>query len=204
MMKSYAAAAIALSLLAGAAHAAQPAGTPGSASTAAVQAGTYMADPNHTQVIWHVNHMGFSPLSGMFGQITGTLQLDPARPSAATVQMEIPVSGLVVTSPAFNQHLRTPDLFDEAKFPTARFVSKSVQVSGQQATITGDLTMHGVTKPVTLQARFYGTGANPQNKKQTVGFTATTKLKRSDFGLGFAVPVVADEVDLDIAAAFEK
>jgi len=203
MIKSYAAAAVALSLLAGAAYA-QPAGLPGSASTSAVQAGTYTADPNHTQVVWHVNHMGFTPLYGVFGQITGTLQLDPARPSAATVQMDIPVSGLVVTTPAFAQHLRTPDLFDAEKFPTAKFVSKSVQVRGQEATIMGDLTMHGVTKPVTLQAKFYGTGVNPQNKKQTVGFSGTAKIKRSDFGLGFAVPVVADEVTLDIAAAFEK
>ncbi|MBP8246522.1 MAG: YceI family protein, partial [Phenylobacterium sp.] len=77
-------------------------------------------------------------------------------------------------------------------------------VNGQSATITGDLTLHGVTKSVVLDARFYGAGVNGMSKAQTVGFSATAKLKRSNFGLGYAAPAVSDEVSLDIAAAFEK
>ena len=184
------------------AMAAQPKAAP--AAAAKVQAGSYKVDPNHTQVIWSVDHFGFSRLYGMVGGMSGTLDLDPARPNAAKVAIDIPLSGLTVTSPGFAKHLATADLFDVAQFPTARFVSRSVSVRGNQATIVGDLTLRGVTKPLTLAARLHGTGANPMNKKQTVGFSATAKLKRSDFNLGYAVPNVSDEVNLEITAAFEK
>lgn len=174
------------------------------AAAQAVVAGTYKVDPNHTQVVWSVDHLGFSRLYGMVGQVTGQLTLDPAKPQGATLAVDIPLSGLSVTSAGFAKHLASPDLFDIAKFPTARFVSRTVSVNGQSATITGDLTLHGVTKPVVLDARFYGAGVNGMSKAQTVGFAATAKLKRSDFGLGYAAPAVSDEVSLDIAAAFEK
>lgn len=180
---------------------------PTAASAAAAKsivAGTYKVDPAHTQVVWSVDHLGFSRLYGMVGEFTGELKLDPARPQAATLAVDIPLSGLTVTSPGFAKHLASADLFDTAKFPTARFVSRTVTVNGQSATITGDLTLHGVTKPVVLDARFYGAGVNAMSKAQTVGFSATAKLKRSDFGLGYAAPAVSDEVSLDITAAFEK
>jgi polyisoprenoid-binding protein YceI len=188
------------------AYAAQPArpAAPAAEAAASVQAGRYSVDANHTQVIWSVDHFGFSRLYGMVGSMSGTLDIDPARPSAAKVAIDIPLSGLTVTSPGFAKHLATADLFDTAKFPTARFVSRSVTVRGTQATVAGDLTLRGVTKPLTLAARLHGAGANPMNKKPTVGFSATATLKRSDFGLGYAVPAVSDEVKLDITAAFEK
>ena len=180
--------------------AAQPAQVPAER----IAAGTYVVDPDHTQVIWSVDHFGFSRLYGMVGGMSGQLRIDPARPGQASVQIDIPLSGLTVSSPGFGRHLQTADLFDTAKFPTARFVSRSVAVQGRQAAITGDLTLRGVTKPITLQARFHGAGANPMNKKQTIGFSATGTLKRSDFNLGYAVPAVSDEVKLEITAAFEK
>jgi len=192
-----------LSIAAAAAPAAQSS-APARSAVSAVQAGTYDADPSHTQVIWSVDHMGFSRLYGMVGAITGTLRIDPARPQQAAVQIDIPLSGLTVTSPAFGKHLQTPDLFDTAKFPTARFVSRNVAVGGQQATITGDLTLRGVTKPLTLRAHFHGAGTNPMSKAATIGFSAEGELKRSDFGLGYAVPAVSDTVKLEITAAFEK
>nr|WP_314446612.1 YceI family protein [uncultured Sphingomonas sp.] len=180
--------------------------TPPAAATApaSVEAGTYQVDANHTQVVWSVDHFGFNRLYGMVGSMSGTLTIDPARPNAARVAIDIPLSGLTVTSPGFAKHLQTADLFDTAKFPTARFVSRSVAVNGSQATVAGDLTLRGVTKPLTLNARLHGTGANPMNKKATLGFSATAKLKRSDFNLGYAVPAVSDEVNLEITAAFEK
>lgn len=194
---------LAISLAGTSAIAAQPAPRPAVAA-AKVQAGRYTVDPNHTQVVWSVDHFGFSRLYGMVGAMSGTLDIDPANPRAAKVAIDIPLSGLTVTSPGFGKHLATADLFDTAKFPTARFVSRTVTVRGTQATIAGDLTLRGVSKPLTLDARLHGAGANPMNKKQTVGFSATTTLKRSDFNLGFAAPAVSDEVKLDITAAFEK
>jgi polyisoprenoid-binding protein YceI len=188
------------------AFAAQPKAQPNASAQAAasVQAGRYVVDADHTQVIWSVDHFGFSRLYGMVGEMSGTLDIDPARAGAAKVAIDIPLSGLTVTSAGFGKHLATADLFDTAKFPTARFVSRTVTVRGTQATIAGDLTLRGVTKPLTLDARLHGAGANPRNKKQTVGFSATAKLKRSDYGLGYAAPAVSDEVKLEITAAFEK
>ena len=191
-------------LLASPAIAQAPAGLPGRADAAVVSGGLYKVDPNHTQVIWTVDHMGFSPLSGMFGQMTGTLSLDKARPAASKLEIDIPVSGLAVTSPGFDKHLKSGDFFEIDKHPTGRFVSTSVASSGTSATIKGDLTLKGITKPVVLKAKFFGAGVNPMNKAENVGFTATARIKRSDFGLGYAVPVVADDVDLQITGAFEK
>ncbi len=177
---------------------------PGAADVSKVQAGAYKADPNHTQVVWSVDHMGFSILTGMFGQITGSLTIDPKEPAKAKLEVEVPMSGLAVPSEKFAKHLATPEFLDVAKHPTATFRSTSIEASGDKATIVGDLTLHGVTKPVTLQAVFHGVGVNPMNKAETIGFSATGKVKRSDFGLGAFAPVVSDEVDLTIAGAFEK
>lgn len=174
------------------------------AAVAMVKAGTYNADPNHTQVIWTVNHMGVSPLSGAFGASGGTLTIDPARPSAARVSISFNIADMSTTSGPFKHHLSTADFFDAAKFPTATFTSTSVRVTGTRAIIRGNLTIKGITKPVTLDARFYGAARNPMSKKLNLGFSATGKIKRSDFGLGLYVPMVADDVDLRIAGAFEQ
>lgn len=178
--------------------------TPGAPDVSRVAAATYKVDSNHTQVVWSLDHMGFSILYGMFGSMSGTLTLDPAKPNDAKVSIEIPMSGITTPSAGFSKHLASADFFDAEKFPTAKFVSTSVVVSGQTAKITGDLTLHGVTKPVVLDAKFTGAGANPMSKAPTVGFSATAKLKRSEFGLGRVVPVVGDDVDLKITAAFEN
>lgn len=181
-----------------------PAAPPGKQDRSAVKAGTYKVDPNHTQVVWQVNHMGFSMLEGMFGASEGTLTLDPARPQASKLSVTFPIDQLSVTSDRFAEHLKSPDFFNAAQFPEGRFESTAVRVNGNQATITGNLTLKGVTKPVTLQARFVGAGVNPMNKKTNFGFRATGQIKRSDFGLGMAAPVVSDTVDLSINAAFEE
>lgn len=204
LRKTLLAAAIAASLVGAPAVAQAPAGPPGKAEASRVAAGTYKLDSHHTQVLWEVDHMGFTPLWGLFGEASGSLTLDPAKPDAAKVTIDFPLTGLTVSSAAFGKHLRTAEFFDAEKFPTAKFVSTSVKADGAKATITGDLTIKGVTKPVTLEAQFYGAGANPMSKAQTVGFTAKATIKRSDFGLGYAAPVVSDEVDLKIVAAFEK
>jgi polyisoprenoid-binding protein YceI len=195
---------IALSLAAMAVPAFVNAQMPGAPDAARVVAGTYKVDPAHTQVVWSVNHLGFSNLYGMFGAQSGSLTIDPKNPAASKVNIEFSTADLTVTSARFGTHLKSGDFFDVAKFPTATFVSTSVQASGTTAKIMGNLTVHGVTKPVTLDAKLMGAGANPMSKAQTIGFTATTTVKRSDFGLGMAAPVVSDDVMLHITAAFEK
>jgi polyisoprenoid-binding protein YceI len=192
--------AIALMLLAAPAVAQN--GTPGTPNRALVTAGTYQVDPNHTQVTWQVNHMGFSLLEGQFGASAGTITIDPARLNATQIDVTFAVDQLSTTSEGFTKHLKSKDFFDAEANPTARFVSTGVRAAGNGATITGNLTIKNVTKPVTLQATFVGAGNNPMSKKLNFGFRATGSIKRSDFGLGMAVPAVSDKVDLTINAAF--
>ena len=148
--------------------------------------------------------MGFSPLTGLFGVASGTLVLDPKKPSEAKLDITIPIASLRVTSDGFAKHLASPEFFDAEKFPTATFKSTKVTVNDDDATIEGDLTLHGVTKRVTLDAELFGAGINPMSKVENIGFTASADIKRSDFGMGYAVPVVSDEVELDIVGAFAK
>lgn len=192
--------AAAAALLVGPASAQQP----GSSDVDRVKAGSYKADPDHTQVAWSVDHMGFSTLFGMFGQITGTLNIDPKKLSDARLSIEIPMSGVTVTSEKFKTHLLSDEILDAQKFPTATFKSTAIEVRETKARIVGDLTLHGVTKPVVMIASFHGAGVNPMSKAETIGFSASSKVKRSDFGLTFASPMVSDEVDLTIVGAFEK
>ncbi len=181
-----------------------PAGQPGAQIVSRVAAGTYAIDEWHSQVVWSVNHMGFNYLNGIFGNPTGTLTLDPAHPERAAVSIEFPINKVVTTRPALTEHIQTPAIIDAAAFPTATFKSSRIVVRGMNATITGNLTLHGVTKPVVLSAHFVGAGVNPMSKKATIGFSATASIKRSDFGVGYAVPVVSDNVDLRITASFER
>ena len=183
---------------------------PGIQDPARVTAGTYAADSNHSLIGWEVSHFGFNDYFGIFGDVTGTLVLDPANPDAAKVDVTIPVANVTTASKGLTAHLlrpgkdgAAPDFFGPAPAP-ARFVSTSVKAKGMTAIITGDLTLNGVTRPVTLEAEFVGAGQNPFNKKATVGFEAETEIKRSDFGVNYGIPFVSDEVELDISVAFEK
>ena len=187
-----------------------PASAPGAPDRSRVAAGTYAADPNHTMVVWKLDHLGFSNYTGIFGDVTGTLVLDPANPAAARVDVTIPVAKVTTASAGLTGHLlrpgkdgARPDFFGPAP-ADARFVSTRVVLDddGDEAKVTGDLTLNGVTRPVTLDVDFHGAGA--MGGKQTVGFEAEATIRRSDFGLGFGVPMVGDEVELEIHAAFEK
>lgn len=176
---------------------------PGAPDVSRIAAGRYQVDTDHTLVVWTVNHMGISPLTGAIAASGGTLELDPSKPSAAKVTVSFNLADMSTTAPAFTKHLMGADFFDAGKNPTATFASTSVQARGTRAKIKGNLTIKGITKPITLDAEFFGAGINPRNKRLEVGFSATTQLKRSEFGLGYGVPVVTpDEVDLRIAAAF--
>ena len=187
-----------------------PPQVPGTMDVARVTAGTYNTDPGHTLIGWRVSHFGFNDYFGIFGDATGTLTLDPKKPDASKVDITIPVSKITTASSGLTGHLLRagkdggkPDFFGPAPVD-AKFVSTSVVAKGTTAKINGTLTLNGVTKPVVLDAKFSGAGANPFNKKATVGFHATTTIKRSDFGVMYGIPIVSDNVKLDISVAFEK
>lgn len=190
-----------------------PTTAPGAKDAARVTGGTYQADPHHTLVGWRVNHLGFNDYFGIFGDATGTLTIDPKNPAAAKLDVTIPVASVTVASAGLKDHLlrpaaesgAKPDFFGASPAP-ARFVSTAVVVDeeGDEAKVTGNLTLNGVTKPVTLDVDFTGAGPAPMTNAETIGFEAEATIKRSDFGLGFGVPLVGDEVELEITAAFEK
>ena len=186
---------------------------PGADDLTRVTAGAYKVDSAHTMVRWEVDHLGITPYFGIFGDITGTLSIDPKNVNAAKVDITIPVSKITTASAGLTQHLLKapakpgdkPDFFGPTP-ADARFVSTSVVRDGtsDEAKVTGNLTLNGVTRPVTLDAEFYGAGKIGPNGGEQIGFTAETKIKRSDFGIGYIVPMVSDEVELEIVAAFAK
>ncbi len=169
-----------------------------------VAAGAYKIEPNHTQVVFAVSHMGITPFSGTFSQASGSLTIDPAHLETARVSVVVPIASAMTTSSRLNEELVSGDWFDAARFPTATFTSTAVHVRGQGAAIEGKLTLHGVTRPVTIYARLFGSAVNPMSKAPSVGFVARTFVKRSDFGITKYVPMVSDQVELIINAAFEK
>ena len=169
----------------------------------AVKSGTYKAEPYHTQVGFSLSHFGFSEFSGLLSGASGTLQLDPANLAGAKLDITIPVQTVLTTVPKLDDELKGDKWFDAAKFPNATFVSTKVTKAGNDtATILGNLTLHGVTKPVTLKARLIGSGVNPLDKTYTLGFQATGIIKRGDFGVKQYLPMVGDNVTLKIDAAF--
>ncbi|MFB0488078.1 polyisoprenoid-binding protein YceI [Methylobacterium sp. OAE515] len=179
--------------------------TPPTRDPAQIQAGTYAVDPGHTQVGWRVSHMGFSNYAGGFSDVSGTLELQPKNPASAKLSVKIPVASVATTSAKLTDELKGDQWLDAAKFPDMTFVSTKVVPAGKDhAKVKGDLTLHGVTKPVTLDVTLVGAGVNPLSKKVTVGFEATGTLKRSEFGVKTYVPLIGDELHLTIAGAFEK
>ena len=200
-MKSYAATAAAL----GAALIAGQAFAQASQDPKAVEAGTYAVEPSHTRVQFAVTHFGFTSYWGDVSGVSGSLVLDPKDSAADQVSVSIPVSSVSTTNAKLDGELKSPMFLDGTTYPTITFVSKSVKKTGPTtALVTGDLTLHGVTKPVTLAAKFNASGANMMNQHVTVGFDATAHIKRSDFGVTKYVGPVGDQVDVIISAAFEK
>lgn len=172
---------------------------------AAVQAGAYKVEPNHTRVLFAVSHIGFTTWYGDFTHVSGALSLDPARPARSSLEVSVPTASVVTTNSVLDGELKSADWLDADKFPAMTFKSRQVKLTGpRQADVTGDLTLHGVTRPVTLHARFNTAGVNPLDKAYTVGFEVSGHIKRSDFGVTKYVPLVGDDVDLIISAAFEK
>lgn len=166
---------------------------------------TFTLDPNHTYVLWRINHLGFSNQSGKW-YADGTLTLDKDRPQDSKVDATIQLANLVTGLPELDKHLKDKLFFDVNQYPVAKFVSNKVEpTSKTTAKVYGMLSLHGVTKPVVLDVTFNQEGKNPINDKETVGFTATTTLKRSDFNITAFLPKVGDEVTIDIEAeAYKK
>ncbi|MGJ8525728.1 Protein YceI [Halomonadaceae bacterium LMG 33818] len=175
------------------------------ASAAELTSGHYHVEPTHTQVVFQLSHFGFTEFTGLFSGASGTLSVNTEHPAQDKVDISVDVGSVLTTSDTLNKELKGADWFNVAQYPKAHFVSTSVHaLNAKEATVDGQLTLHGVTRPVTLHVRFFGAGVNPLDHAQTVGFSATTTIKRSEFGVKQYVPLVGDNVHLTIAGAFER
>ena len=170
-------------------------------------AATYTFEPQHTQGGLTWNHLGFANPTAQFNSVEGSLEFDPADPIHSSVMVKIPLVSMSTGVPDLNDDFRSKDFFDFAKFPVATFKSTRVEkgAAPDALKVTGELSVHGVAKPVILDVTVNKVGVNPRNKVATVGFEARATLNRSDFGLGLYVPQVSDEIRVHITAeAAEK
>ncbi|NVJ92315.1 MAG: polyisoprenoid-binding protein [Methylocystaceae bacterium] len=160
---------------------------------------TYGFDKDHSSIEFHVNHFGYSNFQAEFGGFDGELVFDQDKPEASNVSVTIDVKSIDTGVAKLDAHLKSADFFDVAKYPTMTFKSKSIKVTGKNTgEITGDLTLHGVTKEVVLQTILNKAAVHPMTKKEHVGFSATTTIKRSDFGIKTFIPAIGDEVKINI------
>jgi len=163
------------------------------------QAVKYEIEPNHTSVLWIADHLGFSKSSGKFNKIEGNILFDEKKPENSSTEITIKTNGIVTGIKKFDDHLKGKDFFDVKNFAVAKFVSKKITISGKnKGKILGDITILGITKPITLDVTFNKSATNPINNKPTIGFSATASLNRSDFGIKYALPNVPDKVNLII------
>lgn len=181
-------------------------------ATPTVHATPYVFEPRHSEGVVRWEHLGFSHPGAQFSRVEGTLEWDAMDPTRSKVTATIPMSGLATGVPDLDDDFRSPSFFDFAKFPSATFTSTRIEKRDgmNHYAVFGDLALHGVTKPVVLDATINKVGVNARNQLPSVGFDATATLKRSDFGLGRFVPQVSDEVKIALtveavdAAANEK
>ena len=162
----------------------------------------FLLDSTHASVLFGVSHLGFSKTFGRFNTVEGAFTLDAEAPEKSSVVVTMDAASLDTNHEKRDEHLRGPEFFDVAKFPVLTYKSTSVKLTGEKtATVTGDLTMHGVTKSVPLDVTLVNVGPNPMDPTKTkivAGFSARGTLKRSEFGMGYAAPVLGDDVEIII------
>ena len=174
----------------------------GVAVPAAAQTQKFNIDNNHTQVSFTYDHFGFSNPTSRLETIKGSIELNRHDWSKSSVSVTMPLSGLHTGVEKLDAHLKSADFFDAEKNPDITFKSTKVEKAGPNTLkVTGDLTAHGIAKPVTLDVRINKIGENKMMQTQTAGFDADTTIKRSDWGVGAYVPAVSDEVKIHITVS---
>ena len=164
--------------------------------------GTYVIDPAHSQIVFSYDHLGFSISHGMVNGVTGSITLDAANPANSAVEASFPLSAISTIDADLDKHIYGDQMLKGASPDTpVTFKSTKVEVEGDdEAKVTGDLTLNGVTKPVTLEVELRKAAAHPMTQKPAVGFKAEGEIKRSDFNLGMLAPAVSDEMEITISA----
>lgn len=169
------------------------------AASAVAEVQTWQIDPNHTAAQFSVRHMGISTVRGAFTKVSGSAQYDAADPSKTSVEATIDAASVDTRVSMRDDDLRSPNYFDVAKYPTITFKSKSVQAAGEgKLKITGDLTIHGVTKEVLLDVEGPSAPATDPRGNTHVGASASTKVNRKDFGVGGSSSMVGEEITITL------
>lgn len=177
----------------------------GAMTSSMALAETYQLEKTHVDLLFSINHAGFTEKHGSFRELDATLDYDSEKPENSRVTVTVKTASVDTALPARDTDLKGEHFLDVQKYPEMRFVSTRVTpVADGSLRIEGDLTLHGVTKPLTLEARLNKAGPNPFDKKPTLGFSATGALKRSDFGMSNYLPMIGDVVTLTIDAEFNR
>ncbi|WP_068081201.1 YceI family protein [Polycladidibacter stylochi] len=159
----------------------------------------FVFDHSHANISFNYNHLGFSQTDGRFKNWTGTLFIDEETPANSSVSVNIDMNSITTFAADRDAHLKSPDFFDVAQFPNATFKSeKVVKTSENTLQVTGPLTIHGISKPTTLEVLVRKIADHPMAKKKAAGFSVTTTINRSNFGVGAYTPYVGDEVKIVI------
>ena len=164
----------------------------------AALADSYKIDPSHSFVSFKIQHLGFSVMMGRFNTIDGAFTYDPADPNSAEVSVTIDTASVDTNHAKRDKHLRDEDFLNVEKFPQATFKSTKFEEMGEKATLQGELTLHGVTRPVTLDVVHVGHGEDPWGGYRR-GFSATTSIKRSDFDMTYDLGPASEEMQLEIS-----
>jgi polyisoprenoid-binding protein YceI len=170
------------------------------AGTTIAQADTFKIDPVHSAIIFKIGHFGVGHVYGRFDTFSGTFTFDQSDPSKDAANVEIKTDSVDTNFPDRDKHIKSPDFFNAAQYPTATFKSTAVKkVDDKTYEVTGDFTLRGVTKPLTLNLQVIGTGPGPKGETR-MGWEGAATLKRSEFDVKTFLPAVTDDVDLIIAA----
>jgi polyisoprenoid-binding protein YceI len=165
----------------------------------ACQAGeTFQVDTVHSSVVFKVKHMNASNAWGRFNDISGTFSLDPASPETGKLDFKVKAASVDTANPKRDQHLKGPDFLNAVQFPTLSFISKKIVPAGDAYDVTGELTAHGVTKPLTIKVTPTGQGSGPGGGK-IAGIETSFTIKRSDFGMTKMVGPVGDDVWVNVS-----
>lgn len=167
-----------------------------------ITSGVYTLDKSHANVVFKISHLGYSNYIGRFNNLDAKLNFDAKAPEKSSIEVTVDAASIDTNHEKLETELKGEKFFNTAKFPAATFKSTLITHSGDKGTVAGELTMLGVTKPVTLNVTFHGGGVGPFSKKETLGFNATTTIKRSEWGLTGLIPMVGDDVQLEIEAEF--
>jgi polyisoprenoid-binding protein YceI len=168
-----------------------------------LQAGEYKLDSQHAALIFKIQHLGLSTYVGRFNQFDAQLNFDPKNMASASLNAMVEINSVDINNAELAETLQNDTWFNSERFPQASFTSDTVTViSDTSFNFSGDLTLKGVTKPATFKATFHGGADNWMTGKYTIGFSAVGQIKRSDFGMDSYIPIVGDEIELEVYAEF--